>query len=104
MRLGRTSHRLRNPDNTAPAWANQILDTYLDDPSARSPVAVRLPEGRIGHAEPIVVQPLCLVCHGESLAPDLAGEIAAAYPNDRATGFKTGDLRGIFWVEYPERQ
>lgn len=104
VRLGRTSHRLRNPGNTAPDWAREILDEYLGDASARSPVAVRLPGGRIGHAEPIVAQPLCLVCHGESLAPDLADAIASAYPEDRATGFKDGDLRGIFWVEYPEER
>lgn len=102
VRLGRTSHKLRNPDNTAPDWANEILDEYLGDASARSPVAVRLPGKRIGHAEPIVAQPLCLVCHGETLAPDLADAIGRAYPQDRATGFKEGDVRGIFWVEYPE--
>lgn len=104
VRLGRTSHKLRNPENIAPAWANDILDTYLDDAAARKPVAVRLADGRVGHAEPIVAQPLCLVCHGESLAPELAEAIADAYPDDRATGFSAGDLRGIFWVEYPERR
>ena len=104
VRVGRSSHRLRNPNNVAPDWADEILRQYLADESTRGPVAVRLADARIGHAEPIVVQPLCLVCHGEVLAPDLADAIASAYPEDRATGFKEGDLRGIFWVEYPEER
>ena len=103
VRLGRTSHKLRNPENIAPAWANDILNTYLEDAAARKPVAVRLADGRVGHAEPIIVQSLCLVCHGEAPAPHIAEAIAGAYPEDRATGFRVGDLRGIFWVEYPER-
>jgi hypothetical protein len=27
--------------------------------------------------------------------------LAARYPDDRATGFAPGDLRGWFWVEVP---
>jgi hypothetical protein len=44
---------------------------------------------------------LCLVCHGETLAPEIAAQIAAQYPEDQATGFADGDLRGVFWVEFP---
>ena len=49
-----------------------------------------------------MVQPLCLNCHGVELAPDVAGRIAELYPEDRATGFEAGELRGVFWVEFPE--
>ena len=56
----------------------------------------------MGYAEPIIVQPMCLACHGESLAPEIAAKISEAYPDDQATGFKVGDFRGVFWVEFPE--
>ncbi len=90
VRMGRSSHKLRNPANVAPEW----LD--LSD----LPVVVELENGRHGYAEPIVMQTLCLVCHGETLQPEIAARIAELYPDDRATGFKEGDLRGAFWVEF----
>ncbi|MDJ0699381.1 MAG: DUF3365 domain-containing protein [Woeseiaceae bacterium] len=102
VRMGRTSHKLRNPANVAPAWAREILETYLEEPEQRKPVTVALGNSLMGHVEPIVAQPMCLVCHGGTIAPDIAQAIDTAYPDDRAKGFEAGDLRGIFWVEYPE--
>lgn len=99
--MGRSSHRLRNPDNTAPEWASPILQAYLDDPSHRKPRTIELGEGRWGYVEPIAVQPLCLTCHGSELPPNVAEKISELYPEDHATGFEVGDLRGIFWLEFP---
>ena len=101
VRIGRSSHRLRNPDNTAPDWVNPIMQAYLDDPASREPRAVELADNRWGYAEPIMVQPLCLNCHGSELAPDIAAQVSELYPEDRATGFEAGDLRGVFWLEFP---
>ena len=102
VRMGRSSHKLRNPDNTAPDWVRPIMQTYLDDASSRKPRAVVLAGGRSGYVEPIMVQPLCLTCHGSELAPEVAERIAALYPEDKATGFEAGDLRGVFWLEIPQ--
>jgi hypothetical protein len=96
--LGRSSHRLRNPANAPAPWMREIIDGYLADPADRAPRTVRLGDGRYGYAEPIVMQPLCTVCHGSTIDPELGRSIAALYPDDRATGFEVGDLRGIFWV------
>ncbi len=104
VKMGRTSHKLRNAANDGPDWARAILDEYLASDAEPEPVTRSLGNGRAGHVEPIFVQPLCVVCHGEALAPDLAAAIAEAYPDDEATGFRPGDLRGVFWVEYPETQ
>jgi hypothetical protein len=60
-----------------------------------------LADGRVGYVEPIYMQSLCLTCHGESLATDVADEIKRRYPQDEAIGFKPGELRGIFWLEFP---
>jgi hypothetical protein len=102
VQMGRTSHRLRNPDNSAPEWVDTILQAYLGEEQGRAPRLVTLPNDRLGYVEPIATQPLCLACHGKSLAPDVAAHIAEAYPEDQATGFEADDLRGVFWVEYPE--
>jgi hypothetical protein len=101
VEMGRTSHRLRNPANSARDWVDTVLNAYLREDSDRAPELVTLPNGRLGYVEPIVVQSVCLACHGKSLAPDVAAQIKEAYPQDEATGFDVGDLRGVFWVEYP---
>lgn len=101
VEVGRTSHRLRNPANVAPAWVNTALQSYLDEGSTRAPEVQRLANNRTGYVEPILLQPMCVACHGRVLAPDVAAHIEEAYPADEATGFDVGDLRGVYWVEYP---
>lgn len=100
VEVGRTSHRLRNPANTPRAWVEPLLAAYAAGGAAAEPRAVRLPSGGVGYVEPIFVAPPCLACHGEALAPAVEARIRAAYPDDRATGFRAGDFRGLFWVEF----
>ena len=99
-RIGRTSHRLRNPENSGPDWVNGVLQAYLESKQELAPQVVELADNREGYVEPIMTQPLCLACHGKTLAPELAAHIEKAYPEDQARGFEAGDLRGVFWVEY----
>ena len=49
----------------------------------------------------IIMQPACLACHGATLTPELATIIAREYPQDAATGFETGQLRGAVTVRWP---
>jgi len=100
VKIGRTSHRLRNPANLAPDWVDPILEKYLGEESDRTPVIVSLENNQEGYVEPIVIAPLCLACHGKTLEPDVLAHISEAYPEDEATGFDVGDLRGVYWVEY----
>ncbi len=67
----------------------------------RAPRVLSLANNRKGYVEPITIKPLCLACHGDNLAPDVATQIRVMYPEDEATGFKLDDLRGVYWVEYP---
>jgi len=101
VRVGRTSHRLRNSANLSPDWVQPILKAYLNQPSELSPRTVTLSGNRTGYAEPILIQPLCTNCHGTEVNPDLLKRIQSLYPDDQALGFKTGDFRGVFWIEYP---
>ena len=104
--MGRSSHKLRNRNSAPPAWLAPHLDKWaandmrVDDVGRPAGIAVALDEGRYGYAEPIFIQPLCLTCHGTELAPDIAAQIDALYPDDAATGFEEGDFRGAFWVEF----
>lgn len=99
--MGRSSHKLRNHANVAPEWVTPILETFVSNAGAPTPTSVDLGGGRYGYVEPIMTQPLCLSCHGSSLHPDIAARIGELYPDDEATGFSEGELRGVFWVEFP---
>lgn len=98
VRVGRSSHKLRNPENAPPDWLAPILDDYVAGNTAARTVS--LDDGRTGYVEPIMTQPLCLNCHGTDLLPEVAARINELYPEDEATGFGEGDLRGVFWVEF----
>lgn len=43
----------------------------------------------------------CLACHGSTIDPAIAKEIKALYPDDKAVGYKAGDLRGAFSLYKP---
>ena len=101
FRVGRSSHRLRNPVNTPPEWVAPVMHAYVANDTDREPRTVPLQDGRSGYVEPIILQPHCVACHGEVLDNEVALRINELYPEDQAVGFKVGDLRGVFWIEYP---
>jgi len=101
VKVGRASGKLRNPSNVAKPWMQSILDVYETDPERREPAVVAIDKNTVGYAEPIFMQPLCVTCHGATLAPDLQTKLAELYPTDQATGYAAGDFRGIFWAELP---
>jgi hypothetical protein len=49
------------------------------------------------------VQPLCLSCHGsaEQISPAVKSVLAQHYPNDLATGYSVGQIRGVISVRKP---
>jgi hypothetical protein len=99
LRVGRTSDRLRNPANAPAEWMRPLLEAYRAVPGDRAPRVVHLADGRVGYAEPITIQPLCLACHGEP-APEVRARLAERYPDDRATGYSVGDFRGLVYAEF----
>lgn len=102
--VGRTSHRLRNPRNAPRSWARPYVEAGAGKKAADArAVTVDLGD-RVGVLRPIPAGGVCTTCHGppERIAPELLRTIRAAYPEDRATGFAEGDLRGFFWAEAPK--
>jgi hypothetical protein len=95
--MGRTSHKLRNPDNAPQDWVKPYLDEFVSG-KRKEPVLVKLPNGNQGYLEPIKVNGMCLICHGEKLSKDLDQKLTEIYPKDQARGFKAGDFRGLFWL------
>jgi hypothetical protein len=96
VEIGRTSFKTRNPANAPPAWAQRYVDEQTGEP-------VYLEEtgsGRIAALLPIRMQPECMLCHGpsESIPEDVRGLLKELYPEDQATGFQLGELRGWFHI------
>lgn len=98
IEIGRTSDKLRNPKNYPRAWVEKYL-TEFKDGKRKEALIVEINDKRIGHLSPIVIQPLCLNCHGQNIDQKVQKVITENYPKDQATNYKIGDFRGLFWVE-----
>lgn len=101
--VGRTSDRLRNPENRPPAWAEAAVKAAAGRQAADvAPAAFALGD-KVGLLRPIAMAGPCARCHGTAsdLDPAAAAAIRAAYPLDAATGFRAGELRGFAWAEAP---
>lgn len=96
--IGRTSFKLRNPENTPPAWAVPHVEARRAEP-----LVLRGSDGALAALFPIVLKAECVQCHGPEadIAPDVLAAIQQTYPGDTATGFQEGDLRGWFHVIVP---
>jgi Protein of unknown function (DUF3365) len=106
MTIGRTSLKLRQPDNKPDAWEMQQLLRFEERKAAgESPATIEFAEyvetgGQrvFRYMKAIPTTQLCLACHGAALAPEVAARLRELYPQDAATGFKVGDLRGAFTI------
>ena len=105
MVVGRTSARLRNPANQPPAWAAAIVTRHATGRASKIDGFVVDLGDRIGLLRPIAHRPVCDPCHGraEQIEPAVLAELRRRYPADRALGFRSGDLRGWYWVELLKR-
>ncbi len=100
--LGRATTKTRNPNNRARGWQADAFAQFEALPDAERAGATftrTLDDGATAYAEPLIAQGLCLMCHGTAVAGEVATAIASRYPEDQATGYAEGDLRGVVWVE-----
>lgn len=99
LEVGRVSSRHRNPSNAASPHEAAVLAAFEARPALEDTVITVA--GRRTYLRAIRIDaPACLQCHGpaEDLDADLRARLAALYPDDRATGFAAGNLRGAFVV------
>ncbi len=102
--VGRTSLRLRNPANKPDQWEQAVLEKFQARADAgekpKDMVYSEIIETN-GHKvfrmmKAIPTGGVCLNCHGNAVKPEVAARLAELYPQDRATGFAIGQLRGAF--------
>jgi hypothetical protein len=100
--FGRTSHKIRNRENSPDRWIEKYIDTFKSVKSGdkfEKPLIHTFADGKKAYLEPLFVQPMCLSCHGSSISKEVKAEIKKRYPDDQAIGFKVGDFRGFIWVK-----
>jgi len=108
--IRRVSERVRNVDDTPDALERRLLEQLAQAHRAGSlpdelTDVIRAPDGTFAlqYVRPILVQGKCLACHGDpaTFDPEVRAVLAKRYPEDRATGYAVGDLRGAVSVRVP---
>lgn len=112
-KVGRTSLKTRNPANAPDAWETAVLKKFEEraaageSPNEMAYFEVVEQDGKkaFRFMKAIGMPPLeqmpCLKCHGENIDPKVAAKLDELYPNDKARGYKVGDIRGAFTIRQP---
>jgi len=104
--VSRVGTRTRNPVMGVPnAWQAKALAQFEaglargDKPADMEySETVTKPDGgkEFHFAKPVLMQPMCLACHGNSdqINPEVKAKLSELYPNDKAINYQAGQLRG----------
>jgi len=103
----RVSLKYRNPRNRPDEYERRKLEEFdllTQRKALRNEYIEVVEEGGqryLRYMRPLIALPLCLNCHGpkENISADVKAILAEKYPDDRATGFLVGDLRGAISVK-----
>jgi cytochrome c553 len=106
VQIGRTALKLRNPKNAPSEWQRAVLLDFQNRLKSGEAIGALEYSAAVKtgaqtehrYMKAIPTEPLCLTCHGKQLTPSLQQAIRAKYPNDAATGFDVGDIRGAVYV------
>lgn len=108
-KVGRTSLKLRNPANKPDEWELSVLKKFQAKTEAgenpRDLVYSEIVEVDgykvFRMMKGIPTGGVCLNCHGPNVKPKVRQKLAELYPEDQATGFAKGTLRGAFTLSKP---
>jgi hypothetical protein len=109
--VARTSLKLRNLNNAPDAWETKVLQQFEErrakgegpDTLAYAEIVEDGSDKYFRFMKGIVMPPLekmpCLKCHGENIDPKTAAKLDELYPQDKARGYKAGQVRGAFTLK-----
>lgn len=113
MKVGRTSLKTRNSANAPDAWEAGVLKKFEERLAAgedgkKMAFFEIVEEGgkkNFRFMKAMVMPPLakmpCLKCHGENINPKITAKLDELYPDDKARGYKPGQIRGAFTITKP---
>ena len=107
----RVSLRNRNPRAVPDGWERAALEDF-DRRAASGESATTLEKAEIvteggkqsyRYMRALPTQSLCLNCHGspEQVTPAVLEKLKALYPDDKAVGYRPGDIRGAMTIRKP---
>jgi hypothetical protein len=108
--IKRVAQKYRNPDNLMRPFEQELFMDYDSRNKQKESImdkVVLSSDNYLEYYAPIILTSPCMACHG-SPGVDMSDEdyqmIKALYPEDRATGFVPGDLRGMWRIRFmPEK-
>ena len=106
VKVSRVSLKNRNPDNAPNAWQQAVLVKFESRKAAGEDVKTmdysEIVENEFRYMKAIPTNMVCLKCHGSEIDPKVAAKLDKLYPEDKARGYKQGDIRGAFYVTMPK--
>ena len=103
LTIARTSLKVRNQNNSPDTWEINVLNQFETRKANGEDVkklvfseAVDSKQMRMMKAIPTAK--VCLTCHGSNITESVQASLNTLYPDDQATGFSLGDIRGAFSV------
>ncbi len=97
--VSRVSLKARNDSLAAPdTWETVILSQYdqrhRGGESGADMNTAEMVSGQFRYMQAQPAAPLCLTCHGTNISDDVKSVLQQRYPNDKATGYVEGQIRG----------
>ena len=109
--IRRVSLKNRNPKAVPDAWEQAVLEDFdrrraAGEPGVTLEKAEIVTEGdkrTLRYMKALPTQGLCLNCHGteDKIDPKVKARLTELYPNDKATGYTEGQIRGALTVKRP---
>ncbi|GAA4842295.1 DUF3365 domain-containing protein [Algivirga pacifica] len=106
--IKRVSDKNRNPKNKANATELAYINASKEALAKGQSIEPKLitTENSVVGYYPIVTNSMCLQCHGQpekDIEMASLSKIQQLYPEDKATGYKAGELRGIWVIEMDKK-
>ena len=104
--IGRTSLKVRNQNNASDQWEQSVLQDFELRKAQGEAVKTLSFSESVTHDDQtemrmmkaIPTAKVCLSCHGSNISEPVQASLNEYYPDDQATGFALGDIRGAFTV------
>lgn len=105
--IKRVTNKTRNPADSLTGVEKEIWEAYSYDPTKASAQIQEFSETELIFTKPILIgSGLCLNCHGQignEITTENYSLIHQLYPDDQATGYQLGDLRGMWRLIIPKK-
>ena len=104
--ISRISLKNRNPQNVPNEWQKPLLEAFDEraaggeDIAPMASVSVVEVDGKkqFRFVKAVPTEGACLACHGQSLSAGVQSKLDKLYPDDKATGYLPGQVRGAIVV------